>query len=348
MHTSVLQYDHFRYFRNVLDVDGRRRSVWAMFIVICFFGLGASCLAQTTTSYLYDWVPQPYSNKTPVEYGYVEQANGHLHLEIPIGDVQQNRSGSGTTQVRLVYDSNFWNPDSFGTASDTWDAGASWHLLPQQTTFGFMGNADNLLGWATDMNGVQHNFPCEAGCYSTEGHGVWIDSSDGSSAGVYGPDGSMINNFFLNSANLDTTTDANGNYLSIGTASPPSVFGEAGGLVNFNTSNTPFLYPYSKSIDLSSGSLYPLDEIYIVPNMNSAGGTETYTAQEVEIQLITSFNSPGAPVAQCGSVSDGSCTTQVLSSIVLPDQTSFTFKYDCDSTIAAQAAYCNSPGGQAT
>ena len=190
MHTSVLKPDYLRYFRIAFDMVGRRRSVWAAFVAACIIALGASCLAQTTTDYLYDWVPQPYSNKTPVEYGYVEQANGHLHLEIPIGEPQQNRSGSGTTQLRIVYDSNFWNPDTFGTTSYTWFPGASWHFLPGQTNYGsFEASSGSMVFWGTDVNGAQHDFPCEAGCYSTEGHGVWVDSSSGSTSGVYGPDG---------------------------------------------------------------------------------------------------------------------------------------------------------------
>ncbi len=111
--------------------NGRWLLRRTLLVSACLFALCSSCKAQI--SYLYDWVPQPYSNKTPVEYGYVEQANGHLHLEIPVGEPQTNRAGGGTTHVRLVYDSNFWYPDSFGTAAYTWYPGASWHLLPTST-----------------------------------------------------------------------------------------------------------------------------------------------------------------------------------------------------------------------
>jgi hypothetical protein len=110
MHISLPSYVHLRLRQSFFDFIKRRQSPLMLFVGLCLISFSASCQAQAN-GYLYDWAPGPNSNPASVEYGYVEQADGHLHLEIPIGELRHNRSGSGSTQVRLVYDSNFWNPN---------------------------------------------------------------------------------------------------------------------------------------------------------------------------------------------------------------------------------------------
>jgi hypothetical protein len=317
------------------------------YLAACLIALSASCQAQAN-GYLYDWAPGPNSNPAPVEYGYVEQADGHLHLEIPIGEPRHNRSGSGTTQVRLVYDSNLWNPNNyFGGTSYNWEPGASWHLLPTFATYGTEGLAQTSdYYWGEiDENGISHYFPCNwEGCYSTEGHGYWWDGG----GNVYGPDGSLLMIDLLEPDGR--VTDANGNYTSLlGGETLPQVYGEEGELNAFDTDNIPFLEEYDVT---PSGATFnspgPFEDyLYHVPSMNAAGGTEDYLEHEVSIQVNTAFSEARYPVAECVNSGSNTCIAVVVSQIILPDQTSFTFKYDCDSTIPAQHAYCTSPGGQA-
>jgi hypothetical protein len=93
-----------------------------------------------STNYL-DAVGQPeFSTPTPVELGYVEQANGHLHLEIPIGQAIPQRGNPKGFQLRIAYDSNFWNPApdiggdwqwmSAGSLSGNLLGASNWNLLP--------------------------------------------------------------------------------------------------------------------------------------------------------------------------------------------------------------------------
>lgn len=307
-------------------------------IAVCFPAFSISCQAQGSP-YLYSWAPGPDSNPMPTEYGYVEQTNGHLHLEIPLGEARKDRSGSGTTQARLVYDSNFWYPDQKIAPAYSWYPGASWHVLPQQTSYGTMGYADDLYFGETDEDGVPHYFTCSASCYSTDGDGYWFDGYN-----VYSPDGSIQ----IMDLPRDYTgvTDANGNYTSVGWSAPPAVHAELSELAAYDTSNIPFLY-WNETGLLGNGGLGPyVDDYYTVPSMSSAGTSATYLSHQVTIQVNSAFNMTRVPVAECVNSGTNTCTTQVVSQIVLPDQTSFTFKYDCDSTIAAQASYCTSPGGQ--
>jgi RHS repeat-associated protein len=72
---------------------------------------------------------------------------------------------------------------------------------------------------------------------------------------------------------------------------------------------------------------------YAVPN--SQGGTSTYTVTTATINVNTAFGQSG--------VTEFSGTMGVVSSIALPDGTSYTFKFDCDSTLNSA---CGSPHGQ--
>src|SRR5262249_19806177 len=68
------------------------------------------------------------------------------------------------------------------------------------------------------------------------------------------------------------------------------------------------------------------------------GTSSRYTITWVDINLKTAFAQSG--VAECTT----NCRTTVISQIALPDGTSYTFAYDCDSTTGNGA--CGSPGGQ--
>lgn len=322
----------------------RKQLLFSIFAALIWLTVVSRyCSAQS--AYLYAWVPQPYSNQQPAEYGYVEQANGHLHLEIPLGETRLNRSGGSATKARLVYDSNFWYPYSYDTTSYSWAPGTTWHLLPQPTEQGFGddGSGTYVMG-GTDQDGLEHDFTCEEDCYSTEGRGVWL-----AEWGLYGPDGSNIVHFDTQEfGGKATATDPNGNYIAVdGGYNLPEIYAEQGMMEFYDTSNIPFLYYYEKSTD--TGVPGPLwDDLYTAANMNSSGGNSSYTVHWVSIEANTDFQSQRVSVAECTSTASDPCLIDVVSEIVLPDSTTFNFKYDCDSTLSGQASYCSSPGGQST
>jgi len=182
----------------------------------------------------------------------------------------------------------------------------------------------------------------KSGCYSTEGHGVWL-----AQWGVYAPDGSDIVNFYnVGDGGSATTIDSNGNFVSLLAYAPiPPIEGYSSAAGYYDTSNILFFANYQGGL-IGSGPGPWANDLYYDPNMDSAGASEEYVEHEVTIEVDSAFNEQRYPVAECVNSANNSCTTQVISQIVLPDQTSFTFKYDCDSTIAAQQSYCTSPGGQ--
>lgn len=319
----------------------------ACVLLVGLFAFSAVCEAQFS-DYLYSWAPRPETNPASVDYGYVEQADGHLHLEIPIGTPRQNRSGSGKTQVRLVYDSNFWYPNSFMGTTYSWYPGQSWRLLPTSNFTGyqhFTASSGQTVSWGTDTNGVRYTFPCFSGCYANEGSGEWLYDW-----GIYGADGTYKLDFSYGGAGDEATTDPNGNYLKLTLGEDlPRIIGRQAIAEYFDTSNIPFFYAYETGL-LGTSFNAPgpyVDDFYTVPNMNSAGAEANYVVHEVTIQVNSSFNMTRLPVAECTNTSSSNdCFTQVISQIILPDQTSFTFKYDCDSTVSGQQSYCSSPGGR--
>ena len=358
MHTSILRFDYRRFDLDAFDFGTRYHINLRLVLAACLIALAASpwpAFGQSgptgeggSSSYLYSWMPSPSSNPAPVEYGYVEQADGHLHLEIPIGEPRHNRIGDGTKQVRLVYDSNFWSPAIPGGMNYYWFPGTSWHLLPELPywdAYSPDGKGDEYIG-VTDADGGSHRFTCRPGCYSVEGQGYWVGD-----AGVYDPSGALIVNESDNSIWDSRVVDSNGNYFQLAGGTLPSIYGEATGTEYFDTSNIPFFYYYTSPFlgqEFTDPGPYQ-DYYYYAPNMNSSGSNAEYLVHEVQIQLSTAFNEQRVWVGECPTTSgqgDTSCLAQVLSQIVLPDNTSFTFKYDCDSTIAVQQTYCSSPGGQ--
>src|SRR5579863_5653938 len=81
--------------------------------IFCFSGIPSQ--AQ---NYLTATGGPTYSAPEPVEYGFVETANGNLHLEFPLGSFPQ-RGSKQPYSPRLVYDSHFW---TIPIASTYWSA----------------------------------------------------------------------------------------------------------------------------------------------------------------------------------------------------------------------------------
>ena len=63
-------------------------------------------------SYAYEFGSNPWSVPVSVPGGYVDAANGNLHIEIPIASMPER--GSIPFVAKLVYDSHIWAP---GTSS---------------------------------------------------------------------------------------------------------------------------------------------------------------------------------------------------------------------------------------
>jgi RHS repeat-associated protein len=315
-----------------------------------------------TTNYL-DAVGQPeFSTPTPVELGYVEQANGHLHLEIPIGQAIPQRGNPKGFQLRIAYDSNFWNaaPDiagdyqwmSAGPLSGNLLAASNWNLLP-----GILSARVNYItGGQLQIVGAQHidedltmhwimDTASPTTGYASDSTGFFFNSDFNLPGGggqiLWGPDGSV--RYWDLTGSTGTSglhIDTNGNYLSLDGSSctiptapaPYASYPATGGLCD--TAGRVMYAQYTAGI--SNGSY---EYVLVVPN-SQGNSTSVYVVDFAAILLKTAFNQ--SHVAEC---SGAYCQLNVIQKITLPDGTSYNFKYDCDPSVSGQSQVCNSTPG---
>jgi hypothetical protein len=134
---------------------------------------------------------------------------------------------------------------------------------------------------------------------------------------VYAPDGALVMQYpGVKDASLNfmDVIDANGNYLS----------DDGSGRNYFDT--------LARDVVQLPG----VGPTYSV--LNSQGATSGFRVVSTNIPVATNFGQLG--VTECN---DG-CTVSVIQSITLPDNTNYSFQYDCDSSTANPV--CGSPAGQ--
>src|SRR5207245_11016848 len=100
------------------------RSVRSLLICATVVPLPAATRAQ----YLLQTGSPTFTTAEPVELGFVNVANGNLHLEVPLTSVPQR--GSVRYAAKLVYDSriwktiysggNIWSPTNVGNSQGGW------------------------------------------------------------------------------------------------------------------------------------------------------------------------------------------------------------------------------------
>src|SRR5690348_2930037 len=80
------------------------RQAFILSMLLCLVIGAQVCEAQT---FLTEQSQRIATAPEPTELGYVESANGTLHLEVPLGSFPQRNSGA-TLDYRLIYDNSFW------------------------------------------------------------------------------------------------------------------------------------------------------------------------------------------------------------------------------------------------
>jgi len=279
--------------------------------------------------------------------GTVDAASGNLHLEIALGSSPQ-RGGNAALVPKVIYDSHIWTVPTdgsskvwttqgnlYGLAFGTWGfhEGGSAGLFYMAAS-GQGCNVDYML-WSDA--GVQHffNIPgtwngsqCSGGTtYAADASGyqfrqtAW-GSGTVATVSVYAPDGTEVYGSDLYNAGV-ASKDSNGNYLGLTTANsvPPGVY-------------NPVLDTLGRKVVNQS----TVGNVTTLQVMKSQGGTSNYVITTATIPVKTHFQQSG--ITECTT----NCTATVIRSIGLPDGSSYSFLYDCDSTTGNTA--CNSPGGQ--
>jgi YD repeat-containing protein len=324
------------------DLLGQACKCRRFVILIALLCIGRISSGQ---NYLTSTGSPPFSAPEPSEYGFVDNANGNLYIALPLASYPQ-RGSRKPEPILFTFNSNrawtqggggsgpFWTPDRGG-----WTHGNNEALNGYLTGVGD-GLPTQQGGWCVfdetfaEPSGTQHPFPpinaVEPGdpycsgpakadvlAADSSGYHLYDDCSQiqvyqSCLLQVYAPDGTIVYQIAGSGiedpqGNQIWIKDANGNYIS-----------------QSNTTNYYF--------DTLGRQLGGLGEL------NSQNAFSNYTLTNVNIPLKTTFGQPG--VAECPSP----CTMNTIGSIGLPDGTSFSFKYDCDSTSGNPA--CGSPAGQ--
>lgn len=315
---------------------------------VCVFLLaGFQAHAQEAWDYLQNTNASTFSGTVPVEMGFINTANGNLHLEIPLVDPKQR--GAIGFNPKFVYDSRIWIPENTGqewvwypvqggedptwgdpSAHGEWAVMTDYYDLTGQLRSNQSTYSNGLpTAWAASVfyscNGVVLGFqnfeftvgattlnfdvrisqkPCNglgtsADGYSTDGSGYhmfvqWDFSNNLYDYKVVAPDGT----------DLTPVRDPNGNYFS----------GSSSG--NFPLEDTLERQVVTVSGTLQSSGAFPI--YYDV--LNAQGSTSRYTANYNTIYLCSNFNQSGI-VDACGYIEE-------VTSITLPDGTSYQFQYD--------------------
>jgi hypothetical protein len=305
-----------------------------------------------------------FSTTYPAEMGSVDASSGNLHLEIPLGSFPQR--GGTTATLKLAYDSHMWSVSTDGVSpiwvnwqnENGFDLGESWRLVAPGSSGGsYEGNSTCIFDYhAYDPNGTQHWFHINlgtgtlaSGCslstaqaYAADSSGISVTATWVSSEFVlvqeYGPDGTCMAGY-CNGSNLDTAPkDTNGNWMDavddlIGTAPnyQAQVFVTDTLGRQFVSNGTGSSCTFASK----SGLFYPK----CLSVTTSESTQSLYTINYADIPLNTDFGESG--VTECTTAAN--CMATVVTSILQPDGSMYTFLYDCYQT---GNTACNSPESQ--
>src|ERR1700733_1574298 len=310
---------------------------WHRVLMIAIFSLIALTASRPALaqSYLYGYGSYPWTTPLPVPGGYVDAANGNLHIEIPIASIPPR--GHVPFVAKLVYDSHIWQQVTSGS-STSWQPTnvvntpwSGWRLSTSAGT-GTNFSYQTIHGTCTVINGKIEGHPAWTeyenfswtspdgrkitfnapytfydagdGCgpegptsngIATDTSGYQINVTNYTSAAIFAPDGTQVYPF---------VEDTNGNYYS-----PPNSNGDV--------TDTLGRKPITTTVNGSTTT-------YAV--LNSQGGKSNIVVTTQSFPVNTLFGQSG--VTECSA----SCTVTVITEIQLPDNTSYQFSYDQGST----------------
>jgi RHS repeat-associated protein len=314
-----------------------RRLLTSLFLVCSWLAVPQQSTASTPvnpypSSYLDANGLQVWGINLPIDHGYINVANGDVHLEIPLGTHTQR--GAVTVNESIVYDSRFWHIVPSGSSYKWQPAGwpgqfNGWHLPlkydgVQAVLQAINNNCDVGITW-TDYSGAAHQFIVpnySTGCstvtvpaYALDGSGYvittkYISASSSWLFYVNDPSGTQV--FFgqLSPATYPVTynngageqyVDRNGNCL--------------GSLCS--TTDTLGHTPIQESQTTLDGN----GNFKIYYDVATTGGlTKRYTINVESLNVSSSFNQSG--------VSEFSDYVYAIQSIQQPDGTEYSFAYD--------------------
>jgi YD repeat-containing protein len=311
------------------------RRILSIFLLITpLLATLAVTRADAQNNYLYGTGNPTWSVNIPIENGFINVANGNVHIEIPIGNEPQR--GSLPLTETLVYDSRMWQIVSSGSSysfqsEGGWSIGGTAYngAWSDPKTFvnesvqcsgsgGSQGYLEAIYSYV-DPSGTTHIFT--PGIYSLYdpicpyGNTGNITDTDfvplSATTTGYALDGSgyymMVNNqtglVFDQNGNSPGNEDRNGNYIVTTYTEPPTTF-----TFTDTLSNNAF-------VDTEENSTTRYLDV-----MTIGGAQKRYTITWENINAHTDF-------AQSG-VTEYSGPISVVHSLSLPDGSTYTFNYD--------------------
>lgn len=269
-------------------------------VVAAYAVLAGQCAAQ---SYIYAPGSPTFSTAYPVDGGFINVANGNLHLEIPIASPPQR--GSLVAVEKLTYDSRIWQPVG-GVWQPTNIPGSmlGWRFespvkagvsnIPATTACDTRsGSATNYSDWSwTAPDGTVRTFSsiqterdpnnCEGGTISSadaaadDSSGYHMYVTNITSAKVLAPDGTQV---------YPTVMDTNGNSFS----------SDGNGNLVDTLGRTPVAHSTGTNQDFydvlgSDGSTHRITVTYALQTATSA--FSQYTNQSISQNAITRIDLP--------------------------------------------------------
>ncbi|HTV57679.1 MAG TPA: RHS repeat-associated core domain-containing protein [Verrucomicrobiae bacterium] len=312
-----------------------RRDLKLTMLIVGMIGSLATARPSVAQSYLYGFGSYPWSVPLPVPDGYVDAANGNLHVDIPL--VSMPERGRIPFLAKLSYDSHIWQQVSSS-------GGSSWQptnvpALP--TVWGGW----RLITTAGTGSGVTYTIGSGV-CYTRDGNlnlpHVYLIYEDFQWTA---PDGHSIPfgavTIQAGSGNPCETNepssggiarDASGYHISVTNYTSAIVYAPDGTQIYPNVKDTNGNY-YSAP-DSSGDVTDTLGRTPITTTTNgstityavsnSAGGSYDIVVTTESIPVNTAFGQSG--------VTEYSGNITVIQSIALPDGSSYQFAYDQGST----------------
>jgi hypothetical protein len=273
-----------------------------------------------------------FTTAEAVSHGFINLANGNLHLEIPIASVSQ-RGSIGFT-AKFVYDgrvwkivnngsSKSWQPTNVPNSTMGWrfvttaDAGAMTYnaaniscggsnTYPQYTNFVWSApdGTRHLFYLTTQKPGGcnAQDIPTAQG-YAQDSSGYYLSLTSYTNATIYARDGTIVH---ADGQSAYTVKDNNGNYFSL----------DANGNVIDTVGRTVATYV--------TGSSCPAPANYCYNVTNSQNQTSQFQVFTETLSVSTSFGVSG--------VTEYSGSLSFIQKITLADGTSYSFGYDAIAT----------------
>ncbi len=313
------------------EVDRNRTVLLAS---LCLLGLLSSVcnpvLAQNNNYVLQTGIPV-FTTAEPVELGFVNLANGNLHLEIPLTIIPER--GRNKFTAALVYDSRFWHPNSNtnqqwvpGTGSDqggwrlaTTGTGGTVNYSSTYTSQVYYcaglpyGRTDYQNFVFTAPDGTKRSFPgvttwqyawspcgtpgpgiSASSAYAQDASGYYMVVTNYTQAKVHAPDGTSVG----------TIKDTNGNFYAADS--------------NYNIIDTSGRTPVIVTKDPANSNIIYYDVLA------SDGSRSRFTVTTTSVSISTAFGQL--------YVTEYAGTITAIQSIRLPNGTSYTFAYDSGTT----------------